>query len=137
MISVVLRTTARFMLPLLLLFSLFILLRGHNEPGGGFSGGLIAAAAFTLHLVAADASATRRVLGVDPRLLVGAGLLSAILAAAAGPVMGQPLLTGQWVQVSLPDGTTLHLGSPLVFDLGVYLLVMGVTLTIVLALAEQ
>jgi multicomponent Na+:H+ antiporter subunit B len=137
MSSVVLRTAARFMLPLLLLFSLFLLIRGHNEPGGGFSGGLVAAAAFTLYMVAVDAEGTRRVLGVDPRMLIGGGRLAALLGAVIGLTLGQPLLSGVWVDLPLPDGSYIALGTPFIFDIGVYLLVLGVTLTIVLALAEE
>jgi multicomponent Na+:H+ antiporter subunit B len=67
MTSLILSTAARYLLPLLLLFSLFILVRGHNEPGGGFIGGLIGAAAFALNAIAFDARSTRRTLRIDPR----------------------------------------------------------------------
>ncbi|HMN02746.1 MAG TPA: MnhB domain-containing protein, partial [Geobacter anodireducens] len=64
--SLFLATAVRLLLPLLLLFSLFLLLRGHNEPGGGFVGGLVAAAAFALHALAHGVAAARRVLRVEP-----------------------------------------------------------------------
>jgi multicomponent Na+:H+ antiporter subunit B len=76
MTSLILSTAARYLLPLLLLFSLFILVRGHNEPGGGFIGGLIAAAAFALNAIAFDAGTTRRTLRLDPRMLIPIGLCS-------------------------------------------------------------
>ena len=75
MTSLILSTAARYLLPLLLLFSFFILIRGHNEPGGGFIGGLVAAAAFALNAIAFDVGSTRRTLRIDPRTLIPAGLL--------------------------------------------------------------
>ncbi|MCC6176346.1 MAG: Na+/H+ antiporter subunit B [Chloroflexi bacterium] len=134
--SLILGTAARFLLPLLLLFSIFLLLRGHNEPGGGFSGGLVAAAAFALLTIATDAPTTRRALQVAPRSLIGIGLLTAIVSGVIGLLAGRPFLTGQWVEVTLPGGISLALGTPLLFDIGVYLVVVGVVLTIVLSLAE-
>jgi multicomponent Na+:H+ antiporter subunit B len=129
-------TAARFLLPLLLLFSLFLLLRGHHEPGGGFAGGLVAAAAFTLYGLATDAAAARAVLRVPPRHLIGAGLLLALASGLVPLAAGQPFLTGSWVSLPLA-GERIEIGTPLVFDVGVYLAVIGVTLTIVLALSVE
>src|SRR4029079_1978652 len=81
---VILPTAARFLLPLLLLFSLFLLVRGHNEPGGGFSGGLVAASAYVLYGFAYGAAEARRVLPADPRALIGAGLLLAVASGCLG-----------------------------------------------------
>ena len=133
----ILRTTTRFMLPLLLLFSLFLLLRGHNEPGGGFSGGLVAAAAFALYGFAFGAGEARHVLTVDPRSLIGAGLLVAVGSGSLGLVAGQPFMTALWAPDNLPGLGKLGLGTPLLFDVGVYLVVVGVVLTIILSLAEE
>jgi multicomponent Na+:H+ antiporter subunit B len=135
--SLILVTAARLLSPLLLVFSVFLLLRGHNEPGGGFAGGLVAAAAFILLAVSRDPATARRALHVEPQALIGAGLLVAIGAGLVGLLMGEPLLSGQWFDIVLPDGETLKLGTPLFFDVGVYLVVMGATLTMVLTLAEE
>lgn len=134
--SLILRSAARLLLPLLLLFSVFLLLRGHNEPGGGFAGGLVAAAAFTLLTIATDVPTTRRTLRMSPRIFMGAGLLTAIASGVAGLVGGGAFLTGLWADVPLPGGAKLAVGTPLLFDVGVYLVVVGVVLTIVLSLAE-
>ena len=134
--SLILRTAARFLLPLLLLFSIFLLLRGHNEPGGGFSGGLVAAVAFTLLAVGTDVPTVRRALQLPPRSLIGLGLLVATASGVVGLLGGGPLLTGHWVDLALPGGVTIAIGTPLVFDVGVYLVVVGVVLSIVLSLAE-
>jgi multicomponent Na+:H+ antiporter subunit B len=133
----ILPTAARFLLPLLLLFSVFLLLRGHHEPGGGFAGGLVAAAAFVLYGLATDAASARRVLRVRPRDLIGAGLLLALASGLVPVALGWPFLTGRWADLPLGGGASVEIGTPLAFDAGVYLAVIGVTLTIVLALAEE
>ncbi len=134
--SLILRTSTRFLLTLLLLFSVFLLLRGHNEPGGGFVGGLFGAIAFVLYALAYSPAEARTALMVDPRSLVGTGLLIAAGAGALPLLMGQPFLTGLWHDVHTPLGE-LHLGTPVFFDIGVFLVVLGVTLTIILALIED
>jgi multicomponent Na+:H+ antiporter subunit B len=135
--SLILRTATRFLLPVLLLFSLFLLFRGHHEPGGGFGGGLVAAAAFVLHRFAFGADESRRALPVDPRSLIGAGLLVAIGSGSLALFAGRPLMTGLWGRVSVPGFGDLDVGTPLLFDVGVYLAVVGVALSIILPLAEE
>jgi multicomponent Na+:H+ antiporter subunit B len=137
MISLILQTATRFLLTLLLLFSIFLLLRGHNEPGGGFVGGLVAAAAFVLHAIAFDVASARRLLRVEPRMLIGAGLLLALTAGSLALFAGRAFFTGVWFTFGGAEGKGITLGSPLVFDIGVYLVVIGTTLTIILALAEE
>jgi multicomponent Na+:H+ antiporter subunit B len=137
MTSLILATAARYLVSLLLLFSIFILFRGHDEPGGGFIGGLIAAAAFALNAVAFDAATTRRTLRVDPRTLVPLGLLIALVSGTVPLLAGKPFLTGIWFTSYVPGLGEVTLGTPLVFDCGVYLVVLGVTLTMILTLAEE
>jgi multicomponent Na+:H+ antiporter subunit B len=137
MSSLVLRVSTRFMLPLLLLFSVFLLLRGHNEPGGGFSGGLVASSAFVLYGFAFGVPEARRVLTLEPHTLLGVGLLIAVGSGSAGLLGGRPLMTGLWVQPALPGLGRLDLGTPLLFDVGVYLVVVGVVLMIILPLVEE
>jgi multicomponent Na+:H+ antiporter subunit B len=125
------------MLPLLLLFSVFLLVRGHNEPGGGFISGLVAACAFVLYGFAFGVPEAIQALRINPRVLIGAGLLVAVGSGSLALLGGRPLMTGAWGQVFVPGVGTLHLGTPLVFDLGVYLVVVGVTLSIILPLVEE
>jgi len=128
--SVVLQAGARLLLALLLITSLFMLWRGHNEPGGGFIGGLFAASAVVLYLMAFRQARTERLLRVPPRSALGVGLAVAVASGLVGVVLaGAPFMTGQWVSVG-----GLKLGTPLLFDIGVFLVVVGFTLTIVLAL---
>jgi len=136
MTSLIIQTAATLLQPLLLLFSVFLLFQGHNAPGGGFTGGLVAAAAFALRVVAYSPASARGRLHVEPRHLVVAGLLIAF-ATAVGPLFsGLPLLTAAWTELALPEMGTMAIGTPLLFDVGVYLVVFGGTLMVILNLAE-
>jgi multicomponent Na+:H+ antiporter subunit B len=134
--SLILRTATRLLTGLLLLFSIFLLLRGHNEPGGGFIGGLVAASAFALYGLASNPSLARRALGFDTRSFIALGLLIIATTAAFPMLYGYPVLTGLWGEINVL-GRVVELGTPLFFDIGVYLVVVGVTLTIVLAMSEE
>ncbi|NLY00414.1 MAG: Na+/H+ antiporter subunit B [Rhodopirellula sp.] len=135
--SMILRTAANYLLPLLLLFSLIELERGHNEPGGGFTGGLIAAAAVTLYAVAHDVATTRKLFRVDPHAIIALGLLVAVAGGLLPAVWGKPFLTGAWTNLAAVGRSDVYLGTPLLFDVGVYLVVTGVTVLIVLTLKEE
>ena len=137
MTSPILSVVSRFMLPLLLLFSLFLLLRGHNEPGGGFAGGLVASTAFILYAIAYGVTSSRAILRLDTQTIIGLGLLLAIVAGVLPMLTGAPFLTGLWGYLPLPGLLRVEVGTPLLFDIGVYLVVIGVTLMIILPLMEQ
>ena len=129
--SAIFRTAARVLMPLLLLFALFLLLRGHNQPGGGFVGGLVAAAAFALYGIAYGVERARRALLVEPLTLLGIGLLVALMSGLPAVLQGRPFLSAVW---SLDPVT---LGTPVVFDVGVFLVVTGVVLLMIFSLAEE
>ena len=131
MSTVIIRAAARPLLVLLMLYSVFVLLRGHHLPGGGFIGGLVAAGAWVLHLLAHDAPTTRRALPISPRALLTAGLAIALVSGLLGALAGQPFMTGRWVHLG-----AAHLGSPLLFDLGVYCVVIGFALSLALDIWE-
>lgn len=137
MTSLILQRATRFLLPLMLLLSIFLLVRGHNEPGGGFTGGLVAAAAFALYALAYDVPAARAVLRFDPRSLIGGGLSIALFSGLWAWFFGEAFLTSQWSTVASPIFGEIEVGTPLFFDLGVYLVVIGVTLIIIFTLAEE
>lgn len=134
--SIVLRTASGILKPLILLFSVFLLFRGHNDPGGGFAGGLVAAAAFCLDAFARNVLDARRSLRLYPKLLIGVGLLVALGSGLPGLLLDSAFLGGQWYTLYLPVYGEVKLGTPLLFDVGVYLAVIGVTLTIVMTLME-
>jgi multicomponent Na+:H+ antiporter subunit B len=131
MTSQIFRAAARILMPLLLLFSIFLLVRGHNQPGGGFVGGLVASAAFALYSIAYGVERARRALLVEPLTLLGAGLLIALVSGLPAALRGQPFLTAQWML------RPVVIGTPLVFDVGVFLVVTGVVLMMVFTLAEE
>ena len=133
--SLILQTASRYLMVLLVIFSVFILLRGHNEPGGGFVGGLLIAGAFALYALAYEAKAARHLLRFDPRTIIGIGLATAVGSGLAAVLYGQPFLAGQWLPYSIPF--LGKLGTVFFFDLGVYLVVLGTTLLVLLTLQEE
>ena len=133
---VILMTATRYLMPMLLLLSAFFLARGHNLPGGGFIGGLVAAATFVLHSLTFGVKETRRILRINPLVLTGAGLLIALGSGIYGLLKQEPFLTGKWESLHLGTTAGLHIGTPVIFDVGVYLVVIGATLTVMLSLAE-
>jgi len=134
MSHVILRTATRLLVPLLLLFSVFLLWRGHHEPGGGFVGGLVAATAFILVALAESPAEARRTLRVAPTRLLTLGLAVSAAAGLAALGAARPFLTGLW---SKGDPGSLALGTPLLFDIGVYLTVLGVVTAMLLSLMED
>lgn len=136
MSSLILIVAARIMLPLLLFYSIFLLLRGHQLPGGGFSGGLVAAGAYSAYALAYGCSAARAVLRVAPHTLIASGLAILLLCAIAPLIFGFSVLSGHWLVVQLPTGS-LHLGTPILFDGGVYLIVVGGALQIMFTILQE
>jgi multicomponent Na+:H+ antiporter subunit B len=135
--GLILSTATGYIMPVLLLFSLFLLLRGHNEPGGGFSGGLVAAAAFVLLSMADGVDAARRALRVDPRSLIGVGLLVMLFSGFIAPFLGEDAyLQSIWWTIEIA-GYAVSVGTPLLFDVGVYLGVAGTILLIIFAMEEE
>ena len=134
--SLILMTATRYLVPIMLMFAVFVLLRGHNEPGGGFVGGLLAASAIALYIFAFGIRQAERLLRVKPLTLIGIGLALALGSALVAPIfLGLPLMTGLWSTFEVPG--IGKLGTPLFFDIGVMLVVIGVTLLIVFTLAEE
>ena len=130
--SVLLRQAILPLSGLLALVSLMLLWRGHNLPGGGFIGGLVAASATVLLALAFGVARARSVLRVSPVVMLAAGLALAAGAGVIGLVQGEAFLTGNWI---FPGG--LPLGTPLLFDVGVFLTVLGAVLHMLLPLIGQ
>ncbi len=133
--SVILTTAARPIMLLLTMFSIFMLLRGHNLPGGGFIGGLLVATGFVLSMLASGPDAAHRVLRITPTQLTGLGLAVALGSGLVAWLVGRPFLTGVWLPAPVPG--LGKVGTVLLFDVGVYLVVLGATLAVLLTLAEQ
>lgn len=137
MSPLILRVAAAHIKPVLILFSLYLLSKGHNEPGGGFVGGLVAASAFLLHLIAYDAAATRKSLPLEPHALMGIGLLLAAGSSLAPLFWGESFFKGLWFDIPLWPGASFTTGTPQIFDIGVYLVVLGTMLVIFLNLKDR
>jgi multicomponent Na+:H+ antiporter subunit B len=135
--SLILKTAANVLLPVMVLLSIIVLLRGHNEPGGGFVGGLLAASGLALHALAHGDEVAGARLRVRPHTIIGLGLLVAAGAGLPGLVAGEPFLKGLWTSFHPPGfPEALKIGTPLMFDIGVYMLVLGGTSLMVLSLEE-
>jgi len=135
--DLILGTASRFLMPLFLTFAVFLLLRGHNEPGGGFIAGLVASAGFALYSLASSPEEMQRLLRARPRGLIGWGLLIGLASGISPLLSGMPFLTALWTKLHVPGLVHLKVGTPLVFDVGVFLVVIGVVLTVVVALQEE
>lgn len=128
-----LRLAGELLLPLALTTGIYLLLRGHNEPGGGFIGGLVVAIGYLLQYIGAGYKSARRAFGLDPVRLVGVGLLLATLTGVASLPLGFPFMTSYYEYLAVPVIGKIPLSSAFVFDLGVFLVVHAGT---VLALGE-
>nr|WP_321443294.1 Na+/H+ antiporter subunit B [uncultured Cohaesibacter sp.] len=138
MSSVILQAGTRFISAIMLVFSLYMLLRGHNEPGGGFIGGLIGATGFVLYAIARGTRDARKALRIAPENIAMSGLGIALLAGITAMILGDDLFTGQWVFFGASQGDKgLPLSTVLVFDIGVYLVVFGSILSLVFAMEEE
>jgi multicomponent Na+:H+ antiporter subunit B len=136
--SIILTAATRLLVALLLLFSLFMLLRGHNEPGGGFIGGLIGATGFVLYIIACGTQEARVALRVDPEWIAMVGMGISALSGVVSILFGDDLMTGQWLFIGATEGSKgIPISSVLFFDIGVYMVVFGAILTLVFCLEEE
>lgn len=135
--SVILRTPSRLILQVMILFSFFMLIRGHNQPGGGFIGGLIAACALSLfHISQGDKYLDNiKLFDYWPHIL-GLGVLCLFASACISMLLQKPFLTTHWTSFDILS-YKINLGSFFVFDLGVYLLVIGAVAIMIEALEHK
>lgn len=129
--SVIFSTMSRLFFVLMLLAAVFMLFRGHNEPGGGFIGGLFAGLAFALLALSDSVATARKALMVHPVVLIGAGLFTSFLSGLPGLFSNSSFLTHWWFKL----GST-HLGTATVFDIGVFMVVVGGVLCLVFRFYE-
>lgn len=130
----IMASLTRLLLPLALLVSMYILLRGHNMPGGGFIAGLITAVALIMQYLANGVSWTRKRLPANEHTMISYGLLIATLTGLASWFFGYPFLTSTFSHIHWPLVGEFELASAMAFDLGVYLVVVGATLLIIINL---
>jgi multisubunit Na+/H+ antiporter MnhB subunit len=135
--SVILQIAARHMRPLLVILSLVVLYRGHNEPGGGFIGGLMLGAAYILYAMGFGVQKTQKSIPVSPVILTGIGLLLALASGMVAVLLGHVFMTGEWTTLFLGTSFELKLGTPLLFDLGVYFTVAGMLMLVMFSIMEE
>jgi monovalent cation:proton antiporter len=137
MSSLILTTVTRLVFFLVLLFSLYLLLRGHNSPGGGFIAGVMTALGILLQAIASDLHYVRLVFRVEPRVLAGVGLMISLTTGLVPMLLGYPFLTSTFGHVHLPGLGEVEIASAFFFDLGVYCVVVGGSLLMMITLAEE
>jgi multicomponent Na+:H+ antiporter subunit A len=120
-----------------LLFSVFLLFAGHNAPGGGFVGGLVAGAALVLRYVAEGVDGIDRVLPVPSSRLLGAGLLLALFTGAGGWIWDDAFLASAALELDVPVLGTVKTTTALPFDIGVYTVVIGMVLAVLRTLGRE
>jgi multicomponent Na+:H+ antiporter subunit B len=134
MIELYLRLADRVLTPIIIVASLILFLRGHDNPGGGFIAGLFIAAAIELHILAAGARQVRAEMGRYLLPVVGLGLLTAVTAGLLG-LYGGGFFKGVWLKFEIGE-TLIKVGTPQLFDLGVMLVVVGMGVTFLLNLSD-
>jgi len=133
--SIILQIAAKYLKILFLSFAFIALIRGHNYPGGGFIGGLLAALYIVYNSLAFTSRQIKQQLRVRPEHYMGAGLICALLSFLPSLLSGAPLMKGIWLSLNTSIMGEIKLGTPLLFDIGIFLTVMGVTLLFLFTLS--
>ncbi|MBW6534662.1 MAG: hypothetical protein K0B11_06610 [Mariniphaga sp.] len=135
--SVILQLAAKYLKWLFIVFAVLALIRGHNSPGGGFIGGLMAGLAIVYNGFAYDTFRIKERLQNFPEWLIAGGLFVIVLSFFPSLLLGETIMSGVWLKISLPLVGELKLGSPLLFDIGVFFTVIGVTLMFIFSLTQK
>ena len=135
--SVVLETAVRLVFHTVLVFGIYLMFAGHNQPGGGFVGGLVAGCAFVLRYASTGRDGIDRAVPVDPVLPLGVGLLLAAGTGAAAWLLGADFLEGGYVELGVPVLGVVKATSALSFDIGVFLVVLGLVLLVLQTLGAE
>ncbi len=136
MISLILNRIARVVIHILLIFSIFLLLKGHNEPGGGFIAGLMASVSIVLIYLAYDIETVKKFMPVSYPAMIALGLFFAAGMGLGGIMLGYPFLTQTFDYFQIPLVGEIELATALIFDIGVFLTVVGATLLIISSIGE-
>ncbi len=136
MISLILNRVARVVIHILLIFSVFLLLKGHNEPGGGFIAGLMASVSIVLIYITYDIETVKKIMPISYPAMIALGLFFAAGMGLGGIVLGYPFLTQTFGYFYIPLVGEIELATALIFDIGVFLTVVGATLLIISSIGE-
>ncbi|UOE95616.1 Na(+)/H(+) antiporter subunit B [Alkalihalobacillus sp. LMS39] len=135
--NVMLHTITRIVTFIILIFSVYLFFAGHNNPGGGFIGGLMTASALLLLYLGFDMGSIKKALPINFTTMIAAGLLISLLTGIASMFRGDPFLTQYFDYFQLPILGETELTTALPFDLGIYLVVVGIALLIILTIGED
>lgn len=135
--DVILQTATKVLTFIILAFAVYILLAGHNHPGGGFIAGLITASAFVLLYIAFGQQFVQTGLPLDFKKVGAAGLLIAVVTGAGAVLFGEAFLTHGVASLRVPAIGRADIATAVIFDLGVYLAVVGTTMTIITSISND
>lgn len=135
--NIILRTTTSLIAFILLAFSVYLLLAGHNSPGGGFVGGLMTSAVIILLYITHGIEAVTKMIPINFRKIIPIGLLIALLTGVGSFLFNVPFLTQTFGTFHIPFFGEIELATAMLFDLGVYITVLGATITIIYTIASD
>lgn len=135
--DIILQTATKVTVFIILTYAIYVLFAGHHNPGGGFVGGLVTASALVLLYLAFDTRTVRQIVPVNFRLVGAAGVMLAVLTGCAALFLDAAFLTQYAFTVDLPLLGEVHLATAIVFDIGVFLAVIGTTMTIITNIGED
>lgn len=134
--STILKLASGYIRGLMLIFAVIMLIRGHNYPGGGFIGGLIAGLSMVYKVYAFDFYTARKELKITPMHYLTIGLSCVLLSAIPSVFSGLDFMTGVWWTIG-PGGIEIKIGTPFIFDIGVFFVVIGVVLLFMFSLNTE
>ncbi len=135
--NLILKSTSSIIVFVLLGFAIYLLLAGHNSPGGGFVGGLTTSAAILLMYISYGEKTVNKILPFNFIHFIPLGMLIATLTGLGALLFNVPFLTHTFGMVTLPFVGEIELATAMIFDLGVYFTVLGTTMTIILTISSD
>jgi multicomponent Na+:H+ antiporter subunit B len=135
--SAILQIASKYVRWLMVIFSIIILLRGHNYPGGGFIGGLLAGLSIAYKGFAFTPELVKENIRIKPEGFIGLGLCFVLFSIWPGVIFGTALMEGVWVSIPFPFSAGIKFGTPFLFDIGVFFIVIGVTLLFLFSLTHE
>lgn len=135
--SVILQIASRYVRGLLIIFAVIALLRGHNFPGGGFIGGLLAGLSVVFKGYAYSVNQIKENMKLTPEIYIGSGLSAILLSVIPGIIRKEQFMTGVWYRIFLPLLGEIKLGTPLLFDFGIFMIIIGVTIMFLFSLTKN
>jgi multicomponent Na+:H+ antiporter subunit B len=134
--NIILEKIVSLFLKVMLIFALYLLVRGHNNPGGGFIAAIIASTGFVFYAIIYGTKKVEKMLRLSTHQWMGIGLLLVLISTLLPLFFSKEIQTGLWIPSDFPVLGMLSLGTPLLFDTGVFVTVSGVILTIILSIME-